>query len=152
MGARVARLGARIDRSPLRHGLGRVFATIAALALDAQVYDTQCGTKWLRVSPTLVSALAAPFRARWAFDIELLLRLLGRIDDVAEPLPLSAIVEIPLDIWTDVRGSKLAPLGMARALAEVVVLLRRARLDPARFRSFSGDLGCGSPVWRRRDV
>lgn len=133
LGSRVARLGAKISRSPVRHGLGRVFATFSTLALGAQVYDTQCGAKWFRVGEPLVAALSRPFRSRWAFDLELLLRLVGRIDQPAPVLSLDRIVEVPLESWADVGGSKLRVTGMASALLEVLDLLRRAQL-PAPFR------------------
>jgi len=129
MASRVARLGAQVRRSPLRHGLGRVFATLAALSLDAQVYDTQCGAKWFVVSPALHAALSIPFRGRWTFDLELLLRLVGRIDGLTATLPLTAIREVPVDVWTNKQGSKLDLPGMVGALREVVALLGRARLD-----------------------
>ena len=76
MGARIAFLGARIDRSPLRHYLGRFFATGASFALKKPVYDTQCGAKVFRVDERLKAACGEPFRSGWAFDVELLARLL----------------------------------------------------------------------------
>ena len=76
LGARVALLGRRITRSAFRHYSGRVFATFASLVLDIPVYDTQCGAKLFRSAPALDAAIASPFRSRWAFDVELLGRLL----------------------------------------------------------------------------
>jgi dolichyl-phosphate beta-glucosyltransferase len=132
IGARVALLGRDIQRSAVRHLLGRVFATAASLVLRAPVYDTQCGAKLFRSSPALAAALAQPFLSRWAFDVELLGRLL--IGDAgAAPLPLTAFVEVPLGTWHDVGGSKLNPLAMARTLRDVGVIAadlgarRRAR-------------------------
>ncbi|HEY6476316.1 MAG TPA: glycosyltransferase [Polyangia bacterium] len=118
LGARVALLGTDIERSAVRHYLGRIFASLAAVILHARVYDTQCGAKLFRASPALDAALASPFLSRWAFDVELLGRLLAG-SPAAPGLPLSAVVEVPLHTWHDVKGSKLGPLAMARTLAEL---------------------------------
>jgi dolichyl-phosphate beta-glucosyltransferase len=118
LGARVALLGTDIERHAVRHYLGRVFASLAALILHARVYDTQCGAKLFRASPALEAALASPFLSRWAFDVELLGRLLTGSVEVPG-LPLSAIVEVPLRTWHDVKGSKLGATAMARTLAEL---------------------------------
>lgn len=121
IGSRIGMLGYDIDRSAVRHYLGRVFATAASLILQARVYDTQCGAKLFRASPALSDALSAPFLSRWAFDVEFLGRLL--IGSPAVPaLPLSAIVEVPLPIWHDVKGSKLGLGGMARTVRDLVVV------------------------------
>jgi dolichyl-phosphate beta-glucosyltransferase len=119
LGSRVALLGADIERKAVRHYLGRVFASVAAMVLDARVYDTQCGAKLFRATPALEAALSTPFMSRWAFDVELLGRLLTGEGSVAG-IPLSAIVEIPLQTWHDVKGSKLGPLAMVRTLVELV--------------------------------
>jgi dolichyl-phosphate beta-glucosyltransferase len=118
LGARVALLGTDIERSAVRHYLGRVFASVAAVILHARVYDTQCGAKLFRASPALEAALVSPFLSRWAFDVELLGRML--VGTAMVPgLPLSAIVEVPLQTWHDIKGSKLGPVAMARTLAEL---------------------------------
>ena len=106
IGARIGMLGYDIERSAVRHYLGRVFATAASLILRARVYDTQCGAKLFRAGPALADALATPFLSRWAFDVEFLGRLLIGTPAVP-PLPLNAIVEVPLPVWHDVKGSKL---------------------------------------------
>ncbi len=118
LGARIARLGAIVERNPLRHYLGRVFATAASTVLDLAVYDTQCGAKLFRDTPALRSALAEPFRSRWAFDVE----LIGRLTGAATPLTKSDFIEVPLGEWRDKRGSKLAGPAMLKAGADVLKL------------------------------
>ena len=129
LGSRVARLGAHIDRSAMRHYLGRVFASLAAVAVGENVYDTQCGAKWFRVGPALRRALSRPFESRWAFDVELLGRLLGSIDvGEGERTAPARLIEVPVRAWRDVGGSKLRPMGMARSLYDMARLIARARL------------------------
>ncbi len=118
LGARVALLGTDIERSAVRHYLGRIFASVAAGILHARVYDTQCGAKLFRASAALDAALATPFLSRWAFDVELLGRLLTGGGGVAA-LPITAVVEVPLTTWHDVKGSKLSPVAMARSLVDL---------------------------------
>jgi glycosyltransferase involved in cell wall biosynthesis len=121
IGARIGMLGYDIERSAVRHYLGRVFATAASVILRARVYDTQCGAKLFRAGPALSEALATPFLSRWAFDVEFLGRLL--IGTPAVPaLPLKAIVEVPLPVWRDVKGSKLGFGGMAKTLRDLAVV------------------------------
>lgn len=124
LGTRVRLLGRNIERSAVRHYLGRVFATAASLVLGLPVYDTQCGAKLFRVSPATAAAFSRPFRSRWAFDVELLSRLeetLGR-EGV-----LATMVEHPLAAWTHVGGSKLKPGAMIRAFLDVLSLWWRRR-------------------------
>jgi len=121
IGARIGMLGYDIERSAVRHYLGRVFATAASTILKARVYDTQCGAKLFRAGPALSDALSAPFLSRWAFDVEFLGRLLIGSPAV-QPLPLSAVVEVPLAVWHDVKGSKLGVAGMARTLRDLALV------------------------------
>ena len=119
LGSRVALLGAKIRRSPLRHYLGRVFATAASLVLHLPVYDTQCGAKLFRVGPALRASVETPFDSSWAFDVELIARLLtGHAGGPG--LTADDFVEIPLRQWTDVEGGTLGALAMARAAADLV--------------------------------
>jgi dolichyl-phosphate beta-glucosyltransferase len=127
LGSRVRLLGRDIERRTSRHYLGRVFATVASLALSLPVYDTQCGAKLFRVTATLAAALDAPFASRWVFDVELLARLCRGVAG-APPVPPGAIVEVPLRRWRDVAGSKLRPSSMLRAGLQLCWLLVRLRL------------------------
>jgi glycosyltransferase involved in cell wall biosynthesis len=127
LGARVRLLGSRIERPAFRYWVGRVFARVAALVLGVPVYDTQCGAKLFRVSPTLQSALEARFHARWAFDVELLARLLAGSAQ-APPLEVARFREVPLQAWRDVKGSKLRLAHMCRAALELAGMYVRLRL------------------------
>jgi dolichyl-phosphate beta-glucosyltransferase len=108
-GARVGLSGRDIRRTAARHYAGRIFSTVASLAMGTPYYDTQCGAKVFRVTPALRRALSEPFLSRWAFDVELLGRLLVGAPGI-DAVPASALVESPLFVWHDVAGSKLTPL------------------------------------------
>ncbi|MFK7988580.1 MAG: glycosyltransferase [Sandaracinaceae bacterium] len=128
LGSRVARLGARIERKPSRHYVGRVYATAASWVLRLAVYDTQCGAKLFRRTPALERALDRPFRSRWSFDVELLGRLL------AGGLQVEEVVEVPLNTWVDVPGSKLSLGGAIKAGVELLALgVRVRRQGPSGF-------------------
>jgi glycosyltransferase involved in cell wall biosynthesis len=133
MGARVALLGVDIHRQAARHYLGRVFASVASLVLKTRVYDTQCGAKLFKRSPALDAALETPFRSRWAFDVELLGRLLAGAPGVPATRP-GAIIEVPLEVWRDVPGSKLKPAAMVGAAKDLTLI----GLDLARRRRAGG--------------
>ncbi|MBD3649517.1 MAG: glycosyltransferase [Pseudomonadales bacterium] len=106
LGARWLRLGANIVRSATRQYIGRVFATLASYMLRMPVYDTQCGAKVFEVTDNLKSALAEPFMSRWAFDVELLGRLREGVHG-GGGYAMENFIEIPLDTWINVAGSKV---------------------------------------------
>ena len=123
MGSRVALSGRHIDRVWMRHYLGRVFSTASSLILRATIYDTQCGAKFFKNSQAFQAAIAVPFHSTWAFDVEFLGRLLvGTIR--TDPIPADQIIEIPLERWRDVSGSKLSCSGMIRAGIDLVLIHR----------------------------
>jgi dolichyl-phosphate beta-glucosyltransferase len=126
LGARVGLLGHAIQRSMVRHYLGRVFATVSSLILDLDVYDTQCGAKVFRDGPSLRAALERPFTSRWVFDVELLSRL-HRGAAGAPGLPASAFLEVPLTEWRDVGGTKLSLRGALRAAGDLARIARAQR-------------------------
>jgi glycosyltransferase involved in cell wall biosynthesis len=126
LGARVALLGRRILRKAHRHYLGRVYATFASLGLGVPVYDTQCGAKAFRRTPALEAALAVPFHARWAFDVELIGRLLAGAPG-APGIPVDSFVEVPLEEWRDVGGSTLRATDFPVLGIELVRIFRSLR-------------------------
>jgi dolichyl-phosphate beta-glucosyltransferase len=123
LGSRIARAGADVHRRASRHLAGRLFATAASWILEQPFYDTQCGAKLFRDTPALRDALASRFASRWAFDVE----LLGRLLTAGKPLPFSAFVEVPLGAWRDVGGSKLGITAMARTGAELLRVRRELK-------------------------
>lgn len=117
MGSRVRLMGRHIERSELRHYFGRVAATAVARTLRIPVYDTQCGAKLFRVNPRLQEIFAEPFLTHWAFDVEILARWLIRRDAATDVR--RAMVEVPLERWVDVPGSKLRLSDFVRAPSDL---------------------------------
>lgn len=117
MGSRFRRLGSSLNRSRMRHALGRVFAMAAGLILQLPVHDSQCGAKVFRAQ-VVELLFADPFTSPWLFDVELLARLRNHLGRDAV---LRAVVEVPLQAWHEVGGSKMrashmaaVPLGLLR--------------------------------------
>jgi glycosyltransferase involved in cell wall biosynthesis len=122
IGSRVRLLGRKIERKPMRHYLGRLFATCASLLLNINVYDTQCGAKIFRNSTLLTVIFSQPFKVNWIFDVEMLARFL-----IATKLSPSDIyskwVEYPLDEWIDVKGSNVRVKDFIKGGIEFCLLL-----------------------------
>jgi len=118
LGSRVRLLGRAIDRAPVRHYLGRAFATAASLLLRLPVYDTQCGAKLFRRSAALTRALQRQFLSRWVFDVELLGRLLVGAPGVPG-IPVERMCEEPLQRWAHCKGSKLGARHMLQSVLDL---------------------------------
>ncbi len=134
-GARVCLLGRSVERRPLRHYLGRMFATAASAALGVGFYDTQCGAKLFRVSPELASAFETPFLTCWIFDVEMIARLIFARRGSGRPRIDQAVYEYPLHIWRDVAGFEGATARfrerLLRACRHPLELLDRSRPQSA---------------------
>ena len=105
MGTRIKLLGNQVQRSLIRHYLGRIAATIiSSFILKFAVYDTQCGAKVFK-SEVAKKLFNKPFITKWLFDVELLLRY--------KKVNLNfknTIQEIPLYQWTEKGKSNITLL------------------------------------------
>lgn len=117
-GARVQLLGREIRRQPLRHYLGRIFATVVSTMLHLAIYDTQCGAKIFRATPRLRESLKDPFLSKWVFDVEMLARFLVDLENDHRALA-AMIYEYPLERWVDVAGSRVKPRDFFKAFIDV---------------------------------
>lgn len=109
IGSRVARLGAKIDRTIFRHYSGRLFATLISQGLGWKVHDTQCGAKLM--TPELIPiCMERPFKTSWLFDVEILLRLKKVYGNAAQ----EKVLEVPIRAWNDVKGSKIGWLDFVK--------------------------------------
>lgn len=122
LGSRWKRLGSKISRNPLRHFLGRVFATFVSNYLRMSVYDTQCGAKLMRSSIVNV-VFEKAFISKWFFDVEILRRLTG----IYDPKDHNWAIEIPLSSWSEVGGSKIKLADFVKAPWELVRIARHYR-------------------------
>jgi dolichyl-phosphate beta-glucosyltransferase len=120
-GARVKILGRNIHRSGMRHYLGRIFATYSVTLLELPNYDTQCGLK-LFTKSIAQDIFAEPFISSWFFDIEIFVRTqkkIGKIDY------LKSVIEVPLNEWKEIKGSKLKSIDFIKAPFEVLKIYRK---------------------------
>jgi glycosyltransferase involved in cell wall biosynthesis len=118
LGSRVRLLGLDIRRNPVRHVLGRVFATTAVLMLGVSVYDTQCGAKLFRKNPLTHGLFDRPFLSRWLFDIEILIRFVNAANVSRDQIG-AMVKEVPVSTWHDVPGSKVGFSGWVRSLLDL---------------------------------
>jgi glycosyltransferase involved in cell wall biosynthesis len=89
-GSRVRLMGKDIVRSPIRHYVCRVSATLISQMLDLPIYDTQAGAKVFSARAVEGPLFQQPFLSRWLFDCEIFLRV--------RQLGLN-IIEEPLERW-----------------------------------------------------
>ena len=119
LGSRVLMLGRAIERHKLRHYAGRCFATIVSWILKLPTYDTQCGAKLFRATPTLVRIFGSPFLSRWVFDVEILARLSEERARSGGLPAADCVAELPLQAWKDVKGSKIGPFEIFRVVRDL---------------------------------
>jgi glycosyltransferase involved in cell wall biosynthesis len=111
--SRIKLLGRNVNRSIVRHFVGRVFATISSIMTRLPVYDSQCGCKFVRRS-AYEKTSSMLRETRFAFDVELLVYL----DRTG-----ATIREIPVD-WSDIPGSKVS---IVKDGLKMLIAVRRLR-------------------------
>ena len=124
--SRVALAGRNIRRSKMRHYVGRVISTLLSGAAKSQSknermlpYDTQAGLKMFSDSATFREVLQEPFRTRWFFELEILLRWSSKNSNE----PMMRIWEVPLNNWFEVPGSKITSGEYLRILREIAYVM-----------------------------
>ena len=101
--SRLAIGGRRIQRSRIRHFLGRTISYLIKAGLPNAPWDTQAGLKIFSSSVSFQRTSHLRFHTRWLFEIEILQRYLllnSRVMNVWEE---------PLLHWVDKPNSKLRP-------------------------------------------
>ena len=116
--SRVKRMGSTVERSALRHILGRVFATATSALFRLPAYDTQCGAKLFRAEAA-AEVLREPFISPWIFDVEIILRMRGQGFD--------RLLEMPVAAWADIGGSTMRLRDFVRVPIELAKMARRYR-------------------------
>jgi glycosyltransferase involved in cell wall biosynthesis len=110
--ARVSLAGSNIDRKKYRHFVGRVVSTILSIRSNIVFYDSQSGFKVFSKEFLQQIDLGSTFKTRWFLDWEIILRS-SRIVN---------IVELPVQNWKDVSGSKISPVNFISIIKELILI------------------------------
>jgi dolichyl-phosphate beta-glucosyltransferase len=117
LASRIKKIDTLIERSFLRHIVGRVIATIIDKKFNLGVYDTQCGAKIFK--PFLLEGvIQKPFLTKWFFDVEILWRIKTTHKDYKA-------VEVPLNVWRNVKNSKISILSFPTIAKELFILITK---------------------------
>jgi glycosyltransferase involved in cell wall biosynthesis len=101
LASRIKRLGANIDRSGIRHIMGRVMATFVSILFKIPIYDSQCGAKVIK-RELAAEIFKEPFISKWLFDIELVIRARQFRNN-----QITHLLEVPLNEWVEKGDSRI---------------------------------------------
>jgi len=119
--SRVKLLGRNIERSPIRHLIGRVISSIFARSYSQFPYDSQCGFKIYSFSESLHESLNYKSKTRWFFELEHLSNFYIRTGRTL------TVWEQPISHWKDVPGSKLYSVKTIHILRELLFIYKSLR-------------------------
>jgi dolichyl-phosphate beta-glucosyltransferase len=112
-GARVRLAGSNVSRSPYRHWIGRMIATLVYLLVTDDMYDPQSPCKVYQLK-SVGSLLEDKFETKWFGDLELLLRFKSN-----NPI---RILEFPLQNWVDIPNGNLSLFSAPKVLMDLLKL------------------------------
>lgn len=114
--SRIKMLGRKVERNLHRHLIGRIYATLVSNILNIEVYDSQCGLKFVRARAFEAVRQDLTLK-RFAFDVDLLASLLNKGLEVREE---------PID-WHEVPGGKVHLVSDSLRMLRDVWSIRRKR-------------------------
>lgn len=106
----------KINRKLSRHIIGRAIALIIQCGYSKLPYDTQSGFKIFQISSEIISSLQIPFETSWFFEIELLIRMNNSPNYVVN------LIELVLDCWCEIPGSKIGFKNMPNVFLQVLLI------------------------------
>jgi glycosyltransferase involved in cell wall biosynthesis len=118
-GSRVTLLGTQIQRSAIRHYIGRIITTILSSGTNIFPYDSQCGLKFYIMNQSDQKILSKEFKTRWFYDLEIWLRLRNNATKNGCDY---LVQEVPVNYWKDVKGSKIKGVEMIRVASDVLTI------------------------------
>ena len=119
--SRVALNGRLIERKNSRHYIGRVINKLLSPHFHSIPYDPQCGFKIFEASDDFKKSISTPFKTRWFFDLEIILKWQKEIHSDFQ------IWEEPLESWKEISGSHLSPLNIFSIFAEILKIIFESR-------------------------
>lgn len=119
--SRVCLAGSQIERSNLRHYIGRAISTFLWAGTPSKIYDTQSGLKIFRNTTFLPALLEEEFKTKWFVDLEMYIRWLTIEKD------RSIVREVPVKYWKEVDGSKVRISSAPSILKEIYGIRRGLR-------------------------